>query len=181
MVDVSDRTSPTLESLPLSPITVPSVTGEGTHCAIFHNMLLVSRNLYVEIYDLADPANPAWSDYSETSWTGLFRKAWMIGGHAKTVYTVNEILTGTAGMRIYPLQGGFIFSAASQSGSISISTDSECAWEATTETAWITLTGETTGSGDGTVTFDLALNTSGNDRVGVITVQGEDVEIYQEG
>jgi hypothetical protein len=43
------------------------------------------------------------------------------------------------------------------------------------------VTGPTDGTGSGTVTFSVALNTSTSPRTGAITIEGEDVDVTQEG
>ena len=65
---------------------------------------------------------------------------------------------------------GQTFTAAGGSGSINVSTESRCAWQATTSDSWITITSGQSGIGNGTVTFSVATNTTGKNRRSTITV-----------
>ena len=55
-----------------------------------------------------------------------------------------------------------------------------CTWTATTDAAWITITGSATGAGAGTVNFTVQAN-PGAARSGTITVQGQVVTVSQAG
>lgn len=66
------------------------------------------------------------------------------------------------------------------SSSISVTAASSCDWSATTDASWITLTGRTTGTGNGTVTFSVALNT-GATRSGELTIGDQTVPVTQAG
>jgi uncharacterized repeat protein (TIGR01451 family) len=54
-----------------------------------------------------------------------------------------------------------------------------CVWSAKSHVGWITLTSATTGSGDATVPYSVAANTTGIPRKGRITVNGKRVTISQ--
>jgi hypothetical protein len=71
------------------------------------------------------------------------------------------------------------FAAAGGSGSFGVLPDTACVWEATTTTAWITLTGETSGTGDGTVEFDVAPQAAAVERIGEILVDGSVFTVTQ--
>jgi uncharacterized protein (TIGR03437 family) len=58
------------------------------------------------------------------------------------------------------------------------STFSDCPWTAVSSEPWILVSGGSTGSGNGTVTFTVGVNT-GAARAGTITVAGQTVEINQ--
>lgn len=72
----------------------------------------------------------------------------------------------------YPATGG--------SSSVSVATDSGCAWTASSSVSWITLNGTTTGSGNGTVAYAVAQNT-GAARTGTVNVNDRQVTITQAG
>ena len=69
------------------------------------------------------------------------------------------------------------FSAAAASAQ-TVSVTSGCAWGATSNAAWITLTGATTGTGNGTVNYNVAAN-SGPSRTGTITVNDQTHTVFQ--
>jgi len=73
----------------------------------------------------------------------------------------------------------FSFSEAGGNGSFTITTQDVCAWNAVPDATWITVSGTTSGSGNGTVTFSVARN-GGAARNGNITVAtGRSVTITQ--
>jgi hypothetical protein len=61
---------------------------------------------------------------------------------------------------------------------ISVATDSECAWTAASDSAWLSLTAPTTGTGAGVISFTVPPN-PGSDRTGTITVAGQRATVVQ--
>jgi hypothetical protein len=70
--------------------------------------------------------------------------------------------------------------ATGDAQSIAITAPAGCAWAATTNKAWITLT-TASGSGNGTLAFTVAANTATSPRTATITVGGETVRVTQAG
>jgi hypothetical protein len=66
------------------------------------------------------------------------------------------------------------------SGSAGVTTTTGCAWSATSQASWISITSGTSGSGSATVTYSVAAN-SGAARTGTLTVAGKTVTISQQG
>jgi hypothetical protein len=64
------------------------------------------------------------------------------------------------------------------SNSIAVTALSSCAWSASSGASWITLTGRTSGTGNGTVTFSIASN-NGAARSGALTIGDQTVPISQ--
>ena len=87
---------------------------------------------------------------------------------------------GTCTYSIYPEQSN-IFSAEGGTGSISITTQSGCAWNTSESLDWITITSGADGTGNGTVNYTVAPNTSVNQRTGTMTIAGEDFIVTQAG
>lgn len=54
-----------------------------------------------------------------------------------------------------------------------------CAWTASSNDAWITITSGATGTGDGVVNFSIAANPAGTPRSGTLTVAGQTVTVNQ--
>ncbi len=69
---------------------------------------------------------------------------------------------------------------ASGSGSISITTatSDKCQWSASTSDSWITLS-QTTGNGNGTLSYSVDYNSTGVQRTGTITVSGKNFTVTQ--
>jgi hypothetical protein len=68
--------------------------------------------------------------------------------------------------------------AAGGSGTFTVTTASGCAWTASSQTGWLSLTGGASGSGSGSVTFAAAPN-SGAARAGTLTIAGVAVTVSQ--
>ncbi len=80
----------------------------------------------------------------------------------------------------------YTFSVASQnvlaaggSNSVSMSTAGDCAWLAASHVSWITITGGRSGTGGGTIAFNVAANTSTISREGTITAGGQTLTVIQ--
>ncbi len=52
--------------------------------------------------------------------------------------------------------------------------DPGCEWTAVADDAWLTITYGSSGTGDDTILYDASLNDSGDERIGTITVTGDD-------
>lgn len=69
--------------------------------------------------------------------------------------------------------------AAGGTGSIAITAAASCAWNATSTAAWLTIVGANTGSGNGTIRFQVAAN-SGSSRVGLVRVNDRSATVTQD-
>ena len=73
------------------------------------------------------------------------------------------------------LRGGGSHSAA-------VTTTSGCDWTGVSNsTNWITVTSGSSGTGDGTVTYNVAARTSASSRTGTLTIAGQTVTVTQSG
>lgn len=70
------------------------------------------------------------------------------------------------------------FPAGGGNGSVNVIAPSGCAWVATSNAGWITVTGGTPGNGNGTVQFTVAANT-GLARNGTLTIAGQTFTVMQ--
>ena len=73
---------------------------------------------------------------------------------------------------------GQFFAAAGGSGTFQVSAHAGCAWTVTNAPAWVTLSGATSGSGAGTVAYQVAAN-AGLSRQATLSVAGAAYEIDQ--
>jgi hypothetical protein len=97
-----------------------------------------------------------------------------IAGQAFTVTQAGAACTYavTPQTQAAPLSGGsYTFAVSAATG---------CAWTASSNVPWITLTSGTAGSGNGTVAVTVVANTSGAARTGTLTVAGQTVTINQQ-
>ncbi|MFN0165697.1 MAG: BACON domain-containing protein [Bryobacteraceae bacterium] len=67
------------------------------------------------------------------------------------------------------------------SGSVSVTAANGCAWTATGGPAWVTITGGSSGSGNGTVHFTVAPNPGALSRSGTLQVAGAAFTVFQDG
>jgi hypothetical protein len=72
-------------------------------------------------------------------------------------------------------------SAAGGFGSVTVSAAAACGWTATSDSGWIHITSNPTGSGDGTVNYSVDPNISVASRSGAITIGGQTLTINQSG
>ena len=73
---------------------------------------------------------------------------------------------------------GASLSQGGGTGSVSVSTPSECSWVATSSAGWITITSASSGAGSGTVSYSVTAN-SGPQRSGTISISGQAFTITQ--
>jgi hypothetical protein len=69
-------------------------------------------------------------------------------------------------------------SASGGTGSVSITSASDCSWTANSDSGWLTLTGSVSGRGNGTVSFNVPGN-SGAERTGSVIVSGQRATVTQ--
>jgi hypothetical protein len=62
---------------------------------------------------------------------------------------------------------------AGGAGTVSVNTQSGCAWTAVSNASWITITSGAVGIDDGTVKYTADANTTGVNRTGTLTIAGQ--------
>lgn len=71
--------------------------------------------------------------------------------------------------------------SSASSGSVNVSAGSGCAWTATSAVGWITIAAGASGTGSGTVSFNVAANSSTTYRTGILTIAGHAYTVTQAG
>jgi hypothetical protein len=74
-----------------------------------------------------------------------------------------------------------LFSSRGGEGSVSVTASGTCAWTATSNDAWIEVTSEASGTGNGAFNFIVRANTTPGSRTGTITVGSSTFTIIQSG
>jgi hypothetical protein len=93
---------------------------------------------------------------------------------------INKVRTyGGCTYSISPLSQSF--SSSGGTGSVSVTTQSGCSWNATSNASWITIISGNSGSGNGTVLYSAAANTGSSSRTGTMTIAGQTFTVTQEG
>jgi hypothetical protein len=71
--------------------------------------------------------------------------------------------------------------ASGGSGTVGVTAGSTCAWTATSNATWLTVTSGTSGTGNGTVGYSVAANTGTTSRTGTLTIAGNTFTVTQAG
>jgi Viral BACON domain/Divergent InlB B-repeat domain len=77
--------------------------------------------------------------------------------------------------------GGQSFSSSGESAILSVSTQNNCQWTASTNAAWVIIDSMHKGSDNNTIRFFLSANPSAESRTAQITVEGQEFSITQAG
>ena len=136
-----------------------------------------------------------WTAASNDAWITVTSGATGIGdgtvNYSVTANTTTSQRIGTmtiAGQTFTVTQAGCSVSLSPTSitagvevgaGTSSVTAVSSCAWTAVSNDGWITVTGGASGTGNGTVSYSVAANTTMSQRVGTITIGGQTFTVTQ--
>ena len=105
--------------------------------------------------------------YSVQTNTGSARSGMMtVAGQSVTILQNAPCTYGISPMNDTMDRGG-------GNGTVSVTTQSGCTWTAMSNASWITITSGSGGTGNGTVSFTVPPNTTGNERNGTLTIAGK--------
>lgn len=71
------------------------------------------------------------------------------------------------------------FAATGGTGNVTVTSATSCSWTTLSNAPWLTITSSSTGSGNGTVSFNVAANTGANARTGSILIAGQTFTVTQ--
>ena len=93
----------------------------------------------------------------------------------------NGICTGgtTCSFAISPTSASL--GANGGTGSVNVTTSAGCAWTATSNASWISITSGASGTGNGMVNYSVAANTGTTSRTGTLTIAGQTFTVMQAG
>ncbi|MBF0549359.1 MAG: BACON domain-containing protein [Deltaproteobacteria bacterium] len=136
----------------------------------------VSNDTWVTISSGPGGNGPGTVKYSVASNSGAARTGTMtIAGQT---FTVAQQGTGSCSFTLNPSNRSY--DANGGMGYFNVAASRTCSWSATTTETWISLTSNSTGTGNGTVNFTVDAN-SGSSRSGVIAVEGLLFTVSQQG
>jgi hypothetical protein len=144
------------------------------------------------------------------NWTAATTANWITfnsepngNGNGQVSYTVRENFTGVprqavisaGGQTVAVVQDSDItadctysisqvftsFPSAGGTGSITVTVEERCAWQAVSNAGWITITSATAGIGSSSVSYSVAANPGARGRKGTITIAGQTFSIKQKG
>jgi hypothetical protein len=72
-----------------------------------------------------------------------------------------------------------INAAGGEANAATVSTTSGCPWSATSNATWLSITSSGSGSGNATVNYSVAANTTTSSRNGTLTIAGQTVTVTQ--
>jgi hypothetical protein len=97
---------------------------------------------------------------------------------AGRTFTVNQAAAPPCTYAISPTHA--TLSASAGSDSVTVTTTSACTWTATSQDSWISITDGSSGTGSGTVTYDVTANGK-KDRTANMTIAGQTFAVTQSG
>lgn len=116
--------------------------------------------------------------YSVSSSSELSPRTGTISAGGLT-YTITQSAGGSCSYSIAPESQSF--GAAGGAGSITVTATGGCGWTALSNAAWILITGGSSGTGSGTVSFAVSVNEAAAARSGTITAAGWTFTVMQDG
>lgn len=142
------------------------------------NWTAVSNDPWIELTSSgAGSGNDTVTYLVRENFTGLPRVGTItVGGHTLTVTQDSEASPSCA-YSISPKSGSF--SASGGTGTINVVTEGRCLWQAVSNNSWITIEAGSLGTGSGTVSYRVAINSGPGGRSGTITVAGKTFTVKQ--
>jgi Zn-dependent metalloprotease len=86
---------------------------------------------------------------------------------------------GTCSFSISPTSASV--AAGGGTGTVTVTATAGCSWSAISNSSFITVTGGSSGTGNGTVSYSVAANTATTSRTGTITIAGQTFTVNQAG
>jgi uncharacterized protein (TIGR03437 family) len=149
--------------------------------------------IHYETPDL-DPLHTYLLDFQPASTPNNFNTSAMLPGQTWTdPYSLLRLTVNSAGPNGVSVSVGYDAPCASMtisgafipvaggSGAIQVTAPASCSWTAAASDTWLTLSGATSGNGNGTVNFSAGANPGTAQRNGVIAVQRQNFPVVQEG
>jgi len=96
---------------------------------------------------------------------------------AGQTFTVTQAGATACGYAIAPTSASA--PAGGTTGSVTVTAPTGCTWTATSNASWTTITSGSSGSGNGTVNYTVAANTSANPQTGTLTIAGQTFTVTQ--
>ena len=172
------RGTVTITVKPTAGLALQSLSGVGWNCnsnSCSRSDALAGGSSYAPITVISNIDVNASSQVTATA--NLSGGGAAYGASAQDVITVSAVASNCT-YSIAP--GGQFFAPSGDTGTIGVTAGSGCAWSATSDSGWVSITGSSSGSGPGSVSFTVAAN-AGSRRVGTITAGGQFFSVVQNG
>jgi hypothetical protein len=161
--------------------TFTSAAGNGTvtvTAAAGCNWAATSNDSWITVTTGSTGTGNGTVTYTVTANTGTSQRVGTIT-IAGQVHSITQSGVAPCAYTISPTS--LSFGASGGPGSVNVTAASGCNWTATANDSWITINTGSTGSGNGTVTYTVANNTTTTQRTGTITVAGQTHTVTQNG
>jgi hypothetical protein len=178
-----------------------TVTQAGAPCtySVSPSVASVGPAASSNTISVTTPAGCAWSASEAAAWISITNGASGSGNGTVTyAVTANPGITvrssdvTVAGQTIAVTQlgqpctytlapAGASVGAAAATGSVSVTALGGCTWTASSSAGWVTVTGGSSGNGNGTVSYSVAANQTTAPRTGSLTIGGQSFSITQAG
>ncbi len=167
----------------ISPLnqTFTSAAGTGSvtvTAANGCNWAATSNDSWITVTSGSTGSGNGTVSYSVTANSGSAQRVGTIT-IAGQVHSITQAGVATCSYTISPVS--LSFNASGGPGSVNVSSANGCNWTATSNDAWITINSGSTGSGNGSVSYTVANNTTTTQRTGTITVAGQTHTVTQNG
>lgn len=173
-----------------------TVVQAGLNASVTHDDLVFATDGGSGWIDVSPEGNGQWQAVSDVSWLTI--AIGETGAGAGSVFIVADPYTNTsssrtgsvtvAGQKVYVTQRGYTLSINPEvaeigsnagAGEFGVAAPLSSVWEAIATQPWITITGGTSGIGNGTIRYSIAENDTGIQRTGRIIVAGEEYTVTQ--
>jgi hypothetical protein len=176
-----------------------TVSQDGTSCSF--NINSTSKTFTADVgtgtVSVTAASGCAWTATSNASWISVTSGASGSGngtvGYSVAANTTTSSRTGTitiAGQTFTVNQAAMVcsytitpasnsFTSAAGTGTVSVTSATGCAWTATSNASWLTISSVSSVSGNGTVSYSVAANTSTSSRSGTLTIAGQTFTVNQ--
>jgi len=112
-----------------------------------------------------------------TNGSAVFARIWSLIGTMWRFNDYNYTASAACSYSLSPATSSV--AAAATTGTVGLTTSGSCAWTALSNAAWITVTGGASGTGNGTVSYSVAANSTTAARTGTVTVAGQTLTVNQ--
>ena len=125
------------------------------------------------------PSQAAFGSASLVNVTNDFTLDGGQSGSASGGTITNQFVATGPGCTYVVSPGSQTVGSALSSQTQTITAGSSCSWQAQSNTPWIAITSPSSGTGNGTVTYQILDNTGATSRIGALTVAGQTITITQ--
>ena len=122
-------------------------------------------------------SNPNVSFNSNPTGTSSQNNALALSNTANTVANFRQSVSGSCTYSLTPTSSSV--GASGATSSFTVTSQTGCAWTATSSQSWLTITSGSSGSGTGSVGYSVAANTAGTTRSATITAGGKTFTVTQ--